>query len=47
MLVIFDLRTAFPYLFGARNIISADYAYSTYCASRLLASQYTAYAVCT
>jgi hypothetical protein len=31
-----------PYLFGARDIISADYAYSTNLAYHLLASQYTA-----
>ena len=44
---IFDPRTAFPYLFAARDTICSDYACCTACTYHLLARQYTAFAVCT
>ena len=36
-----------PYLFGARDIISANYTFCTDCKEHLLASQYSAFAECT
>ena len=39
---IFDPRTAFPYLFAARDTICSDYACCTACTYHLLARQYTA-----
>ena len=40
-------RSKFPYLFGARDTISTNYTCCALCTFHLLASQYTAFAVCT